>query len=169
MEDRRILSVLVNNRPGVLTRVAGLFARRGYNIESLSVGETEDPRFSRITLVVSGVEIVLEQIQKQLAKLVDVVHIMYLPSEGTISRELVLVKVTAPSEVRWQLMEITTIFRAKIVDITSETLSMELTGNQAKTNAFLNLLRPYGIREVTRTGLTALVRGDKEIRDYEEE
>jgi acetolactate synthase I/III small subunit len=169
MDERRILSVLVKNRAGVLTRVAGLFARRGYNIESLSVGETEEREYSRITIVVSGDEYILEQIKKQLAKLIDVVRVMYLPSDGTVCRELVLVKVSASPEVRWQIVETATIFRAKIVDVSALTLTIELTGDQGKTNAFLNLLAPYGVREVTRTGLTAVVRGDREIRDFEDE
>lgn len=169
MEERRILSVLVKNHAGVLTRVAGLFARRGYNIESLSVGETEDSAFSRITIVVAGDENILEQIKKQVAKLIDVVRVMYLPQAGTVCRELMLVKVCASPDVRWQIVETATIFRAKILDVSTKTLTIELTGDSEKITAFLNLLRPYGIREVTRTGLTALVRGNTEIREFEED
>lgn len=170
--NRHVLSVLVENQSGVLSRVAGLFSRRGYNIDSLSVGETEDPNTSRMTIVVRGDEQILEQIKKQLNKLIDVIKIIELKTNMAVFRELALIKVKSTLESRASIIQITDIFRAKIVDVAGESLTAEITGDQNKVNAFIDLLKPYGIREIVRTGLTALERGNKEIKEhkkYEEE
>lgn len=164
--NRHVLSVLVENQSGVLSRVAGLFSRRGYNIDSLTVGETEDPNTSRMTIVARGDEQILEQIKKQLNKLIDVIKIIELKPDQAVFRELTLVKVKATPETRASIIEITDIFRAKIVDVANESLTAEITGDQNKVNAFIDLLKPYGIREIVRTGLTALERGNKEIREH---
>lgn len=169
---RYVLSVLVENHSGVLSRVAGLFSRRGYNIDSLSVGQTEDLHISRMTIVVRGDEYILEQIKKQLNKLIDVIKVMELKSEHSIYRELVLIKVQATPDQRLAITGVADIFRARIIDVASESLVIEMTGDEEKIAAFIGLLEPYGIREIVRTGLTALERGDKEIKQrkkYEEE
>lgn len=163
--DRYVISVLVSNHSGVLSRVSGLFSRRGYNIDSLTVGVTENPAVSRMTIAGSGDRFVLEQITKQLDKLVDVIHIEELVPGEAIYRELMLIKVAAPQHSRAPIIELADIFRAKIVDVATETLSMEVTGDQTKLNAFLELLRPYGIRELVRTGLTGLGRGNDTVMD----
>ncbi len=163
--ERYILSVLVNNHSGVLSRVAGLFSRRGFNISSLTVGETEDPLFSRMTIVVEGDHTVLEQITKQLAKLIDVRHISELKLRSSVSRELLLIKVSAPQDKRANVVEIADIFKAKIVDVTPGTMTMELTGNEDKTSTFIQLLEPHGILEIVRTGLAAIGRGEATISE----
>ncbi len=152
------LSVLVENRPGVLARVAGLFARRGFNIDSLAVGETEDPRVSRMTIVVSADGKPLEQITKQLHKLIHVLRIAELPREASVERELALIKVSAPSGKRAEVLEIVEIFRAKVVDVDSDALVVEATGTPDKVGALEQLLEPYGIVELARTGRVALGR-----------
>ena len=152
-------SLLVDNTSGVLSRVAGLFSRRGYNIDSLTVGITEDDRYSRMTVVTSGEDEILEQIHKQLAKLVDVVSIKKLPEQYSVTRELVLLKVAARPEERQQVISIADIFRAKIVDVAEYSMMIELTGNQAKIEAFIELLQPFHILELARTGITGLCRG----------
>ncbi|PKM94159.1 MAG: acetolactate synthase small subunit [Firmicutes bacterium HGW-Firmicutes-1] len=162
---RHVLSVLVSNQSGVLSRVAGLFSRRGFNIDSLSVGETEHEDISRMTIVVTGDDLVLDQITKQLDKLHDVLYIKELTKDAAVYRELLLIKVQATNENRAAIIEITDIFRAKIIDVASESLVVEVTGDQAKLEAFINLIEPYGIKEFTRTGLTALQRGNKVIKD----
>lgn len=154
-----VLSLLVDNQAGVLSRVSGLFSRRGYNIDSLTVGETENPNFSRMTVVASGEPEVLEQIQKQLAKLVDVVEIKALTPEASVTRELILVKVSADAEQRHKVSEIADIFRAKIVDVSKNSMMMELTGNSAKLEAFINLLEGFHIQQLVRTGVAGLSRG----------
>lgn len=164
--SRHVLSVLVTNHSGVLSRVAGLFSRRGYNIDSLSVGVTEDPEFSRMTIVARGDDLVIEQITKQLNKLVDVIHIKELKSESSVCRELALVKVSAADGTRASIIEIVDIFRANIIDVSTEALTVEITGDQTKVKAFLDLVEPYGIKEIVRTGLTALERGNQEIKQY---
>ena len=164
--SRHVLSVLVTNQSGVLSRVAGLFSRRGYNIDSLSVGVTEDPEVSRMTIVARGDDLILEQITKQLNKLVDVIHIKELKPEVSVYRELALVKVAATDNNRASIIEMTDIFRAKIIDVSNEALTVEITGDQTKVDAFLDLLEPYGIKEIVRTGLTAIQRGNKEIKEY---
>lgn len=164
--SRMVLSILVENTAGVLSRVSGLFSRRGYNIDSLSVGETEDQKFSRMTVAVSGEDGILEQIRKQLAKLEDVVEIIELLPEDSVCRELVLVKVQANQEQRQAVIQVVDIFRAKIVDVAPESLMIELTGNQAKIDAFIKLLEGFVIKEIVRTGITGLVRGAGDIADY---
>ncbi len=164
--NRHILSVLVENQSGVLSRVSGLFSRRGYNIDSLTVGETEDPKTSRMTIVVRGDDWVLEQIKKQLNKLVDVIKIIELKPNQAVYRELALIKVDAAPEARAAVISTIDIFRAKVVDVGKESLTAEITGDQSKVDAFIELMRPFGIREIVRTGLTALERGNREIKEH---
>ncbi len=163
---RMVLSILVDNTAGVLSRVAGLFSRRGYNIDSLTVGETEDPKFSRMTVAVSGDDQILEQIEKQLGKLEDVKEIKELKDGESVCRELVLVKVQADQKLRQSVIAVADIFRAKIVDVAKESLMIELTGNQAKIDAFINLLEGFVIKELVRTGITGLPRGSGDIADF---
>ncbi len=155
---RKVLSVLVDNTSGVLNRVAALFSRRGYNIDSLTVGETENPDFSRMTIVVKGDDEILEQIEKQIAKLEDVKKVIAL-EEASVCRELVLVKVAVTAEQRTQVIAIADIFRAKIVDVAPESLMIELTGDEGKLEAFISLLEGFTIEELVRTGITGLSRG----------
>lgn len=163
---RMVLSILVDNTSGVLSRVAGLFSRRGYNIDSLTVGETQDPAFSRMTVAVNGDDQILEQIEKQLGKLEDVKEIKELKDGESVCRELVLVKVSASQEERQSIIAVADIFRAKIVDVAKESLMIELTGNQAKIDAFIKLLEGFTIKELVRTGITGLTRGSGDIADY---
>ena len=155
---RKVLSVLVDNTSGVLNRVAGLFSRRGYNIDSLTVGETENPAYSRMTIVVRGEDETLEQIEKQILKLEDIVSVQDLGS-ASVCRELILVKVAAGPEDRQQVISVANIFRANIVDVAPESLMIELTGNQEKLTAFTNLLEGFKILELVRTGIAGLSRG----------
>ena len=159
---RHILSVLVSNKAGVLSRVTGLISRRGFNIESLSVGTTEDPDLSRITAIVIAENVAFEQITKQLYKLVDVHKITDLTHESPIERELVLFKVEAPPERRNEIIEIANIFRAKIVDVGTSSLTIEATGDTSKLQGLEDLFRTYGIKEMTRTGKVAMSRSSKE-------
>lgn len=161
---RRVLSMLVDNTSGVLSRVAGLFSRRGYNIDSLTVGETADPRYSRMTVVVRGDELILDQITKQLAKLIDVVDIKALKEGESVTRELILIKVRAEAKDRQDIVSIAGIFRANIVDVGVDSLTIEMTGNQSKIEAFIDLLKDYEILELARTGITGLSRGADDIR-----
>ena len=161
---QRILSILVDNTVGVLSRVAGLFSRRGYSIDSITAGTTADPRFSRMTVVATGDELILEQIANQLAKLVDVLDIKILEPEQSVYRELILVKVAATVAERQNVISIADVFRAKIVDIGQESLVIELTGAKAKLEAFLSLLEGYEILELARTGITGLSRGADDVR-----
>lgn len=156
----KVLSILVDNTSGVLGRVAGLFSRRGYNIDSLTVGETEDSAFSRMTVVARGDDLILEQIEKQLAKLEDVRQVTTLKDGASVCRELVLVKVAADSKVRPDLHAIVNIFRANIVDVSTDSMMIELTGNKNKIEAFLKLLADYEIEEMVRTGIAGLARGN---------
>ncbi len=156
---KHIVSALVENKPGVLVRIAGLFSRRGYNIESLAVGPTEKPELSRMTIVVDIADRPLEQVRKQLHKLINVIEISDLTPEQAVERELILVKVKAPPEKRAEIIEIADIFRASIVDVSSDMLVLEVTGTESKLSAMESLLRPYGIREFARTGKIALSRG----------
>jgi acetolactate synthase-1/3 small subunit len=158
------LSVLVENKPGVLARVSGLVSRRGYNIESLAVGPTEYPTMSRITLAVTVDDQVLEQITKQLNKLIEVLKIVEL-EENSVRRELILVKVRATAETRGQLIEIIGLFGGKVVDVTAEILTVEAVGKPEKLAAMLSLLEPYGIRELVQSGLVALGRGNRSMTD----
>ncbi|MBH1940580.1 acetolactate synthase small subunit [Mobilitalea sibirica] len=163
---RIVLSILVDNTAGVLSRVAGLFSRRGYNIDSLTVGETQNPAISRMTVLAQGDDQILEQIRKQLQKLEDVIEIIELVPGESVTRELILVKVNVAQKDRQAVISIADIFRAKIVDVAMESLMIELTGNQDKINAFINLLEPYSIKELVRTGITGLPRGSGDIADY---
>jgi len=158
---RHTLAVLVENQPGVLSHVAGLFSRRGYNIESLVVGETEDPGISRITLVVEGDEKVIEQVGKQLNKQVEVIKVNDITGEKTVDRQLLLLKVAAEAAVRQEIMQIVEIFRCRIVDIGKRSLIVEATGDEEKIEAIIRSLRPFGIQELVRTGKVAMVRGAK--------
>jgi acetolactate synthase I/III small subunit len=159
------ISVLVEDKPGVLARISALFSRRGFNIDSLAVGPTEDPGRSRMTIVVDCAERPLEQVTKQLNKLVNVLKIVELEPDRAVERELVLVKVKADPAVRYQILELAELFRAKIVDVAPEALTVEATGSPDKVTAMLELLDPYGIRELVRTGRVGLARGSKGITD----
>jgi acetolactate synthase-1/3 small subunit len=156
------ISVLVENKPGVLTRVSSLFARRGFNIDSLAVGTTEDPTLSRMTIVVSAEDALLEQVTKQLHKLINVIKIQDLDPADMVDRELVLYKVNAPSDRRHEIIEIANVFRAKVVDVGRNSLTVEATGSGDKLLAMEDLLRAYGIKELARTGRIALSRGGRE-------
>ena len=159
-----VFSILVENSAGVLSRVAGLFSRRGYNIDSLTVGETTDPKVSRMTVTVTGDDDVLEQIEKQLSKLIDVKEVVELPAEASVCRELVLVKVECDTTRRQEIIAISDIFRANIVDVSTETVIIELTGAQSKLNAFIELLNGFKITELARTGITGLARGTASLK-----
>ena len=160
---KHTLAVLVENRSGVLSRVASLFSRRGYNIESLAVGVTEDPQTSRMTIVVDGDDHVLEQVTKQLNKLVDVIKVSDIGGDEAVERELALIKVAADVSTRTEIIQIANIFRARIVDVASKSMIVEVTGDEAKIQAIEKLLRQFGIKEMARTGKIALVRGPKKV------
>lgn len=162
--SKLVLSLLVENNPGVTSRISGLFSRRGFNIDSFSSGVTADPRYERITIVSSGDEQVLEQIEKQLGKLEDVLDIKKLKPGMSVTRELILVKIRAKDTERQAIMNVTEIFRGKIVDVTSDSMVIELTGQQEKLEAFLELLDGYEILELARTGITGLTRGSSDVR-----
>jgi acetolactate synthase-1/3 small subunit len=158
---KHTLAILVENKSGVLSRVASLFSRRGYNIDSLAVGVTEDPEVSRITIVVHGDDHVLEQVTKQLNKLIDVIKVSDLGGDDTVERELALIKVTADADTRAEIINITDIFRARIIDVAPKSMTIEVTGDEAKVEAIEKLLRQFGIKEMVRTGKIAMVRGPK--------
>ncbi|HCT83789.1 MAG: acetolactate synthase small subunit [Candidatus Margulisiibacteriota bacterium] len=159
---RHVLSILVENKPGVLARVAGLFSRRGYNIDSLAVGPTTDTSISRMTIVVKGDDIILEQITKQLNKLIDVIKIIDLTAaQDFVERELVLIKVSSSSQSRSEILEIADIFRAKVVDVAAKSITLETTGSEGKIEALIDLFKKFGIIEIVRTGKIALNRGMK--------
>ncbi|MEE8110669.1 MAG: acetolactate synthase small subunit [bacterium] len=160
---RHTVAVLVENRSGVLARVAGLFSARGYNIESLSVGETQDPEVSRITIVTIGDDFVVEQIIKQLHRLIDIIKVVDLTGTSYVDREMVLIKVTAGASVRAEVLRIADIFRGKVVDVSPKTYTIEVTGDGGKIQGILGLLRPLGIKEVVRTGKVALSRGNQTL------
>jgi len=162
--QRHVLSILVDNHAGVLSRVSGLFSRRGYNIDSLSVGETENSAFSRITVVVRCDDPVLDQICKQVEKLVDVTQVVILSDDGSVYRELALIKVMTTAETRPQIVSLVDIFRGNIIDVSKTTLTIEITGDQDKIDAFFALMEPFGIKELVRTGLTGIQRGNIGIR-----
>lgn len=166
--DKHILSVLVRNSSGVLSRVSGLFSRRGFNIDSLTVGRTENPDISRMTIALMGNEDVLEQFIKQLNKLEDVLRVSQLNTENSVIRELVLIKVQADAEKRAAINEVVKIFRSKIIDVSKDTLTIELTGDEDKISALINLVEEYGIKELVRTGVSALERGDVDITSHSE-
>ena len=162
-ENRYTLAILVNNHPGVLMRVVSLFSRRGYNIDSLSVGETERFDVSRITIVVSGDRPVVEQIKKQVSKLIDVKRVYEMTQTRSLQRELVMVKVSTKSDTRSEVVELAQIFKAKIIDVTASTVTLEMTGSLDKIQSFLDLMLPYGVVEMARTGITALERGSRAL------
>jgi acetolactate synthase-1/3 small subunit len=159
-----LLSVLVENHAGVLSRVAGLFSRRGFNIDSLAVGITENTEVSRMTIVVDGDEHTVEQVSKQLNKLIDVIKIKRLDKNESITRELALIKVSSNASTRSEIVQLVEIFRAKIVDVSKTTLTIEASGDEDKVSALEDLLRPFGIREVVRTGTIAIERGNRIIK-----
>lgn len=159
---KHTISVTVENKFGVLARVSGLFSSRGYNIDSLAVGETNNPAVSRMTIVVRGDDKVLEQVLKQLDKLVDVIDVTDLPEGSYIARELAMVKVTCDSRLRTEVLEIADIFRAKTVDIGRTTLTLQITGREGKIDAFLRMMAPYGIVEIARTGRVAMQREESD-------
>ena len=159
----QVLSILVENTAGVTSRISGLFSRRRYNIDSFSSGVTADPRFTRITIVTSGDELVLEQIEKQLAKLEDVLDIKKLEPDNSVTRELIMVKIRAKDTDRQAILNVTEIFHGKVVDVTHDSMIIELTGKQAKLDSFLDLLQGYEILELARTGLTGLTRGCDDV------
>jgi acetolactate synthase I/III small subunit len=157
------LSVLVEDKPGVLARISGLFSRRGYNIQSLAVGPTEEDGISRMTICVSVDEFPLEQVTKQLNKLVNVIKIVELEPTASVQRELVMLKVRADASVRSQVLEVTQMFRAKVVDVAPEAVTVEATGTADKLAALRRMLEPYGIREIVQSGMVALARGPRSI------
>lgn len=166
---QRVFSLLVDNNPGVLSHVSGLFSRRGYSIDSITAGVTADPRFTRITIVASGDELILSQIEKQVRKLEDVIEIKVLQPEDSVYRELIMVKVRANKTERTEIISVADIFRAKIVDVEKDSLMVELTGNGSKVDAFLELLEGYEILELARTGITGLQRGIKDVTVIDQE
>lgn len=160
---KQVYSILVDNTPGVLSRIAGLFSRRGYNIDSITSGVTADTRFTRITVVATGDELILSQIEKQVRKLEDIKEIKLLKDDESVYRELIMVKIRANASQRADVISLADIFRAKIVDVEKECMMIELTGAQSKLEAFLNMLDGYEILELARTGITALARGIKDV------
>ncbi|MBQ3164112.1 MAG: acetolactate synthase small subunit [Lachnospiraceae bacterium] len=165
--QNRVFQLLVDNNAGVLSRITGLFSRRGYNIESITAGATSDPQITRITIVASGDEEILAQIEKQVAKLVDVRDIHELKPEKSVYRELCLIKVKSTPEKRQGVIAVADIFRAKIVDVNVDSMIVELTGNQSKIDAFIGLLRDYEILEIARTGIAGLGRGTEDMVYFE--
>ena len=166
---KRVSSVLVDYNPGGWSRISGLCSRRGYSIDSITAGVTADPRFTRITIVASGDELILSQIEKQVRKLEDVIEIKVLDPEDSVYRELIMVKIRADRAERAEIISVADIFRAKIVDVEKESLIVELTGTQSKLDAFLNLLEGYEILELARTGITGLNRGIKNVTLIDQE
>jgi acetolactate synthase-1/3 small subunit len=165
---RHVLSAVVQNVPGVLAHISGMLASRGYNIDSLAVGETENPDLSRITFVVVGDNAVLEQVRKQLEKVVTVVRVVDISAQQYVERDLMLIKVTAPPGVaRSEIRELTDIFRGRIVDVSGQDVTIEISGQERKIEAFIDLMRPFGICELVRTGRIAMVRGSKVESDDE--
>jgi acetolactate synthase-1/3 small subunit len=163
--SKHTLSVLVEDRPGVLTRIAGLFSRRGFNIESLAVGPTEHDGISRMTIVVNVEESPLEQVTKQLNKLVEVIKIVELDPTASVHRELVLVKVAATAETRGQVLDTVQLFRAKVVDVAPDAVTIQVTGNAGKIADFLRVVEPFGIRELVQSGMVAIGRGSRSISE----
>jgi len=161
--QRKVFQILVDNTSGVLSRIAGLFSRRGYNIESITAGVTAQPQYTRITIVTSGDDEILDQIEKQVAKLVDVRDIKELEPESSVYRELAMIKVRCLAQDRQNVISIADIFRGKIIDVSTDCVMVEITGNQEKVDAFVKLLDGYEILELARTGIAALVRGSEEV------
>jgi acetolactate synthase I/III small subunit len=166
--SRHTLSVLVENKPGVLARIAGLFSRRGFNIDSLAVGPTEHPEVSRMTIVVNVEQSPLEQVTKQLNKLVEVIKVVELDREMSINRELLLVKVRADAASRGQVLELVQLFRAKVVDVATDAVTIQIVGNQGKLEDFLRVLEPYGVRELVQSGVVAIGRGSRSVSERPE-
>jgi len=158
---KHTIAVIVENKSGVLTRIAGLFSRRAFNIDSLSVGATDNPDYSRMTLTVMGGEEVLEQVIKQLSKLINVIRVSELNPAESVERELAIIKVNADRENRSEIMQVVDIFRAKIIDVSARSMIIEITGDEEKINAIVQLLRQYGIKEIARTGKVSMARGLK--------
>ena len=163
--SKHTLSVLVENKPGVLARIAALFSRRGFNIDSLAVGPTEHPEISRMTVVVDVDALPLEQVTKQLNKLVEVIKVVELDAGASVSRELLLVKVRADATTRGQVLEVVQLFRAKVVDVGTEAVTIQITGNQDKLADFLRVVQPFGIRELVQSGMVAIGRGSRSISE----
>jgi acetolactate synthase-1/3 small subunit len=163
--SKHTLSVLVENKPGVLTRIAGLFSRRGFNIDSLAVGPTDNPDVSRMTVVVDVDELPLEQVTKQLNKLVEVLKVVELAGMASVQREILLVKVSADLQTRSHIIETAHLFRAKIVDVAAEAVTIEATGDSDKLEALLRILEPFGIKELVQSGMVAIGRGARSITD----
>jgi acetolactate synthase I/III small subunit len=159
------LSVLVENKPGVLARIAGLFSRRGFNIDSLAVGPTEHPEVSRMTIVVNVESSPLEQVTKQLNKLVEVIKVVELDADYSVNRELLLVKVKADASSRGQVLELVQLFRAKVVDVATDAVTIQIVGNQGKLEDFLRVIEPYGVRELVQSGVVAIGRGGRSITE----
>ena len=158
---RHVISLLVENKVGVLARITGLISGRGFNIDSLAVGETENPALSRMTIVVGGDDAILEQVRKQLGKIIDIIKVIDFTDEEFVERDLMLLKVNVPAGKRGEIIEIVEIFRGKIIDVSQKDLVIELAGAEEKLEAMVNLLRPYGIKELVRTGSIAIGRGTK--------
>ena len=165
--QKRVFQLLADNTSGVLSRISGLFSRRGYNIESITAGETADPRFSRVTIVTYGDDEILEQIEKQLAKLEDVVDIKKLENGSSVCRELILIKIRVRNTERQAVISLAEIFKTKIVDVTNDSMMIELIGSQSKLDAFLELLEGYEILELARTGITGLTRGSSDVKMFD--
>jgi acetolactate synthase-1/3 small subunit len=163
--SRHTLSVLVENKPGVLARIAGLFSRRGFNIDSLAVGPTEHPEVSRMTIVVNVEESPLEQVTKQLNKLIEVIKIVELDGTSSVNRELLLVKVRADADSRGQVLDVVQLFNAKVVDIAPDAVTIEITGNSDKLSDFLRVIEPFGVRELVQSGMVAIGRGPRSISE----
>ena len=161
---RHTIAVIVENKSGVLTRIAGLFSRRSFNIDSLSVGATDNPDYSRMTITVEGDKDVLEQVIKQLSKLVNVIRVSELAPSESVERELAVIKVTADKDSRSEVMQIVNIFRAKIIDVSQRSMIIEVTGDEEKVEAIIQLLRQFGIKELARTGKVSMVRGTRVIK-----
>ncbi len=162
---RHTLSVLVENKPGVLARIAGLFSRRSFNIDSLAVGPTENPEVSRMTIVVNVEESPLEQVTKQLNKLIEVIKIVELDGEASVNRELILVKLRADAQTRGQVLDAVQLFKARVVDVAPDAITVEITGNAGKLSDFLRVVEPFGVRELVQSGRVAISRGSRSISD----
>ena len=161
---KHTIAVIVENKPGVLTRISGLFSRRGFNIESLSVGATDNPAYSMMTISVEGDDVVLEQVVKQLSKLINVIRVSRLDPEESVERELAIIKVSANKDTRSEIMQIVSVFRARIIDVSPRSLIIEVTGDEKKVDALQHMLRQFGIKEMARTGKVSMVRGSKVVQ-----
>jgi len=161
---KHTIAVIVENKPGVLTRISGLFSRRGFNIDSLSVGATDNPAYSRMTISVEGDAVVLEQVVKQLSKLINVIRVSRLDPDESVERELAIIKVSANKDTRSEIMQIVSVFRARIIDVSPRSLIIEVTGDEKKVDALQQMLRQFGIKEMARTGKVSMVRGSKVVQ-----